>query len=106
MRLEEYINTFYEGEARDAVVTQVMKSRVVKQAMDTPQGKALLNNVIDRIRDKLMSIVGSCAEKSKEKQTESVRNDAAEIHIMFNLIKDWAQIIVDGEKHEEQIALK
>lgn len=100
MRLEEYINGFSES-TRDAVVAQIMKSRVIKQAVETPQGKALLNSVIDNIRDKTMVVIGSCTEKSEEDQTEKIRKAATEIHIMFNLVKDWAQILVDGNQHEE-----
>lgn len=106
MRLEEYINAFYEGEARDAVVTQVLKSRVIKQAMDTPAGKALLNNAIDRIRDKVVAIIGACTEKSTDEQLVRIQKDAVEVHVIFNLLKDWAEIVLAGEKHEEEMAKK
>lgn len=106
MRIEEYINNFYDESSRDAVVTQIMKCRVVKDAIQTPVGKALLNAVIDSIRDKIMALLGSCTKKTKADQTEKIRQEALEIHVMYNLLKEWAQIIVDGEKHEQAMGNK
>jgi hypothetical protein len=102
MRIDDYINTFDES-TRDAVESQIFKSRVIKQAMDTPQGKATLNSVIDNIRNKTMAIVGAAAENTKANQVEKIRVLAQEIHVMFHLMRDWAEILVDGEKHEEEM---
>lgn len=101
MRLEDYINNFYDEDSRDAVVTQIMKMRVVRDAMATPSGKALLNVMIDRIRDKIISILGACTKQTKTDQTEKIRQDAFEVHIMYNMLKEWAEIILSGEKHED-----
>jgi hypothetical protein len=100
MNLEDYINTFSEVE-RDVVVAQILKSRLLKEAIETPNGKALLGSVVDSIRDKTMSILGSCTAKTKADQTEKIRQAALEIHVMYNLMRNWAEILIDGEKHEE-----
>ena len=101
MRIDEYISTFRDEAMREAVVDQIMKCRVIRDAMGMPTGKALLNNVIDELRNKLQSLVDACTKKTKIEQTEQLRKSAYEIYVMYNLLKDWADIIVNGEKHEE-----
>lgn len=102
MDLETYINSFSEA-TRDAVLSQIVKSRIVKQAIETQAGKALLNSVIDDIRDKTMSLMAVCTEKTKAEQFERILQTTTEIHIMYRLLKSWAQILKDGEKHEKML---
>lgn len=99
MELVKYIQGF-DAKNRDAVVEQIMKARIIRKAMETETGKALFNSAVDSISRKIMSIVGSCTDKEAD-QTEKIRKTATEIHVAFNLLREWATIIVDGDKHEE-----
>lgn len=103
MRIDEYISTFRDEAMREAVVDQIMKCRVVRDAMGMPAGKALLNHVVDEVRNKVQSLVDSCTKNSKKDQTEQLQQAAMEIYIMYNLLKGWAEIIVKGEEHEEKM---
>ena len=98
-KISDYISGF--GTNRDAVLDQIMRNRLIREAMDTPQGSALLNNIIDTIAKKTRAIVNSCTIESKKDQTDRIQKLASEIYVAFNLMKDWAQILVAGEKHEE-----
>lgn len=100
MDVETYIHTF-NIETRDAVVNELLTSRVVRDALDTPAGKALLGSVIDSIRDKIRALVGVCAEQSTKAKQDKMQHTATEIHIMYHLLRNWAQILVTGDKHEE-----
>jgi len=100
MRIEDYINSFTE-QTRDAVMSEILKSRVIKQALDTPQGKGLLNSVVDSIRDKTKAIIGAASGDIKATQLEKIRVLAQEIHIMYHLLRTWADLLKEGEKHEE-----
>ena len=100
MNLEDYIAGFHEN-TRDAVVSQILKAKLVKQAFDTPAGKALLNSAMDEISIKVMAILSSCTEKTEAEETEKIKRLATEVHVAYNLLRNWADILVAGEKHEE-----
>lgn len=100
MELSEYVNQFHENN-RDAVVAQILKSRLIKRAFETESGKALFNSAIDEIAKKIMAIMGTCTEKSKADQLEKIARLSTEIHVAYNLLKTWAIILLDGKMHEE-----
>jgi hypothetical protein len=99
-RLEAYIGNINIAN-RDAVLDQIIRNRLIKEALDTPQGNALLNSTIDTIADKTKAIVGCCTLDFDKDQTDRIQRLATEIHVAFNLMKDWAKILIAGEKHEE-----
>lgn len=99
MDLETYVSGFQENN-RDAVVSQIMKSRLIKRAFETETGKALFNSAIDEISKKVMAILGSCTQ-TKSDQTEMIARLATEVHVAYNLLRSWADILVAGEAHEE-----
>lgn len=100
MDLETYVGTFHETN-RDNVVAQIMKGRLIKKAFETEAGKALFNSAIDEISKKVMAILGSCTEKSEEDQLKKIARLATEVHVAYNLLRSWAEILLAGEKHEE-----
>lgn len=100
MDLETYVSGFQENN-RDAVVSQILKSRLIKQAFETPAGKALFNSAIDEIAKKVMAIMGSCTEKSKADQLDKIARLAIEVHVAYNLLRSWAQVLLEGQGHEE-----
>lgn len=100
MDLETYVSGFHENN-RDGVVAQIMKSRLIKRAFETEPGKALFNSAIDEITKKVMAILGTCTEKSKADQIEKIARLATEVHVAYNLLRSWAELLVAGEKHEE-----
>jgi hypothetical protein len=86
---------------REAVLDQIMRNRLIREALGSPQGNILFDNIIDEIAKKTRGIVNSCIIESKKDQMDRIQRLASEIHVAFNLMKDWAQIIKDGEQHEE-----
>lgn len=100
MNIQDYVNTFHENN-RDAVVAQIMKSRLIKSAFETEVGKALMNSVIDNIYSKIASIVGMCTEGNAEIRVGKMEQLASEVHVAYNLLRQWAQILMEGEKHEK-----
>jgi hypothetical protein len=100
MELSDYVSRFSDN-TRDNVVAEIMKSRLIKKAFQTEAGKALFNSAIDEISKKVEAILGSCTEKSWEDQTEKIAQLAMEVHVAYNLLRSWARILIDGEKHEE-----
>lgn len=100
MELEQYIAGFQENN-RDAVVSQILKSRLIKQAFETPAGMALLNSAFDEIAKKVMAILGACTENTEAERVEKIGRLATEIHVAYNLLRGWAEILVAGDKHEE-----
>ncbi len=104
-KLEKYITGIVPAN-RDAVLDQIVRNRLIKDALDTTQGNALLNTIIDTIAEKTRAIVGCCTIDSTEDQTERMQRLATEIHVAFNLMKDWAGILVAGKVHEEAMEKK
>lgn len=105
-KIGDYITSIKDEEARSAIFNQVIAERVIKEALDTPVGNALFTSIIDTITDKTKAIIGYCTADTVDKQTEKIRKTALEIHVAFNLMKDWADIIVNGEHHEERMEKK
>ena len=100
--LVDYISKISEN-SRDSVVESIMKARIIRKAMDTETGKALFNSAIDGIHRNIMTIVGSCTD-SEDVQVEKIKKCATEVHVAYNMMKDWATIIKEGDKHE--VAMK
>jgi hypothetical protein len=99
-KIEKYIHTF-DLEYRTAVCDQIMQNRLIKEALDTPQGNLLLKSISATIADKARAIVHCCTIDSKKDQADRMQRLATEIHVAFNLMKDWAKILIAGEQHEE-----
>ena len=97
--LMDYVANYAEH-SRDAVVEQIMKGRLLKQAIETPAGKVIINSAIDDIHQKIMKIVGLCTKPGEATALE-IGTLGQEIAIIFKLIMSWADILVNGEKHEE-----
>ena len=102
MRLEEYVSEFQEFN-RDAVVAQILKSRMIKQAFETEAGTAIFNSTVDEISKKIMSILGACTESTKKSQLEMIAKLSTEVHVMYHLLKTWAEIMVAGQKHQDEM---
>lgn len=104
-KLEAYIGTIQVA-YRDEVLDQIIRNRLIKDALDTPQGNALFNSIVDTIAEKTRAIVGCCTIDSETDQMDRMQRLATEIHVAFNLMKDWAKILVAGERHEEAMNSK
>jgi hypothetical protein len=103
MDIATYVSTFPE-KTRDVVVEQVMKGKLLKQALNTISGKVILNSAIDEIHKNLNSIINLCISEKRETKERiglQIEYYANEVLVTYRLMKTWAQIIEDSEKHEK-----
>jgi len=108
MDVATYVNRFPE-DSRDVVVEQIMKGRVLKQAMSTIAGKAILNSAIDDIHKGLVAIINLCiSEKKLDKEDLGLKIEqyAHNIQVTYRLMQQWAQMIIDNDRHEEAMKKK
>jgi len=95
--IAKYVSGFTEN-SRDAVVDQIVKGKLLRQAIEMPGGKAIINSAIDDIHRKIMTMVMSCGKP--ERNYADIETLATEIYIIHGLIRNWAQILVDAERHQ------
>ena len=102
MDIATYVSSFPE-KSRDIVVEQVMKGKLLKQALNTVSGKVILNSAIDDIHKHLTAMINlAINRKNKIKSPiEEIERHAQEMLTIYYLMQQWAQIIEDSEKHEK-----
>jgi uncharacterized hydantoinase/oxoprolinase family protein len=99
MDIATYVSNFPVN-SRDAVVDQIIKGKLLKQAINTGVGKIIINSAIDDIHKKIMGMVALCNKSEIVENAELIRL-ATEVYTIYNLIQRWAQILVDADKHEK-----
>lgn len=100
MDLATYVSGFSEN-MRDPIVEEITKAKLIQKAIQTDAGKVIINTAIDNIHQKVMAILGCCSIKSLTEKMARVEQLTNEIMITYDLIRDWANIIENGEKHKE-----
>jgi len=97
--LKKYLTRF-NYEQQDAVVAALMQEEAVKAALETENGKTLLNGMIELIRNNVISIINySYVEGGQEK----IKVLADEINVTRKLLIHWSKIISEGEQHFENM---
>ena len=102
MDLATYVSGFSEN-LRDPIVEEITKAKLIQKAIQTDAGKVIINTAIDSIHQKVMGIIGCCAAEkdSLTKKIAKIEYYVNEIIVTYNLIRDWADIIENGKKHDE-----
>lgn len=110
MDIATYVSTFPEN-SREVVVEQIMKGKLLKQAMNTTAGKVIINSAIDDIHKKLMAIINLCISDKKSTAKgqalgSQIEQCAKEMLVTYRLMRGWAEIIMNSDRHEGEMKKK
>ena len=92
--LDHYLPNF-QAESRDAVVSHIMKTRLIADAFSTPQGKQILAGVTNGINTRLIKMLDAC----KEEDAEKIKKLGNEINVAMSMLLEWAAIYAPGANH-------
>ena len=99
--LSDYVSHF-AGNQREYVLKEILESELLQKFLGTTEGRLILNNVVDSIRDNTMQIVGLSAE-GFDKNADRIRQAALEINMAKKFMYRIAGTVQEGEKHIEHI---
>lgn len=99
--LMEYVQ-FFDERQKEAVLKKILEHDLLGSFLATSQGRLILDNVIDQIRDYTMRIV-SLSVDGTEKNKDAIFDAALNIRVAYNFMYKIAAIADDGEKIEEQL---
>jgi len=99
--ISNYISKFTEVE-RDNVIRELMGAKILSNYLNMPEGKLILNSVIDSIRDYTMKIIRLSVD-GFDKNKEEIKQAALQVNVAYDFIYGIATILTRGEEHEESM---
>jgi len=100
--LLEYLNGF-KDEQREVVYKTILDSDILEKAFLQPEGKLILNQVIDVITTNVINIVTKCADKDPKTASTGVYSHCAEINLAYKMLVNWAKVLGAGKDHKKKI---
>lgn len=101
--IEDYVNTNFQENARDAVVETIFKSKKLEEVLSTVEGKAIASDIFETITSNVGRIVQITMDGQFDEKSGEVGAAAAEIAILYRHLKHWATLLSNGRNHIEQI---
>jgi hypothetical protein len=102
--LSDYVQFFDEAQ-KEAVLKSVTEHELIGAFMGTTEGRLILNNVVDQIRDYTMNIVSLSVDGSA-KNNDEITQAALNIRVAYNFMYKIASIAMQGEKIVSQLKKK
>jgi hypothetical protein len=99
--ISNYISGF-PGEQKDSVIRELVGAKLIRQFLDTPEGKLLLDSTVDSIRDNTMKIV-SLSVSGFDKSIDEIRQAALQINVAYDFMYGVATQLNRGEDHEKRM---
>jgi len=99
--LANYIS-FFPDVQRENVLKEILESRLLQDFLATTEGRLILGNVVDMIRNTTMRIVRISVD-GFEKNVDEIKQCALQINIAYNFMYNIADMATKGEKHTEAI---
>ncbi len=103
--LVEYLSGF-KTEQAETVYKTILDCDMLQGAFSTPEGKLVLNQVIDIITSNVISIVATCVDSSPEEASLKVYPKCLEISLAHKTLVGWAKILGAGTDHKKKIISK
>ena len=98
--LNAYISRFESGEAKDNIIKELITAKIIREVLDTPEGKLILDTTIDGIRDNMMKIIRYCLIGQNQPE---VQKAALEINVAYDFIHGIAVKLSRGDEHEKKM---
>ena len=102
--LSNYISFFNENQ-REYVLKEIFESDLLKEYLNTVQGRLVLGKVVDSIRDYTMKIV-SLSVGGFKKNAAEIEQAALQIDTAYKFMYSIASMVTKGEKHSKAIKKK
>jgi hypothetical protein len=99
--LSDYISLFPDVQ-RESVLKEILESKLLQDFLATTEGRLILGNVVDMIRDHTMQVVRASID-GFDKHVDEIRNSALQINIAYNFMYKIASMATKGEEHEKVI---
>lgn len=99
--LSNYVQYFDEAQ-KEAVLKSVTEHELIGKFLNSTEGRLILNNVVDQIRDFTMKIVSLSVDGAK-KNNDEITQAALNIRVAYNFMYKIASIVVQGEKIVNQL---
>ncbi len=96
--LEEYLGKFPE-KTRDAILESILKTNMVRRALDSTEGKAILMECAQTITENIISILRTAVDKNEGEKARKIEEYARDISVTHSLMARWANIISQGDTH-------
>ena len=102
MQFMQYLNAdFFTTEfQRDVVVTELKKAEILEEFLEGPEGKIVLDFVLDSVRNNMSKIVNLSAAGFDE-NISAIKQAAFKIKIAHEFMYSLVVILDRGQKHEE-----
>ena len=100
-QLSEYVQFFDESQ-KEAVLKAVTEHEILQRYFDTTNGRLILDNVVDQIRDYTMKIVSLSVEDAN-KNHDAIVQAALNIRVAYNFMFKIASLAAQGEKITDQL---
>lgn len=99
--LSNYISFFAENQ-REYVLKEILESELLQKFLNTTEGRLILNNVVDSIRDNTMQIVALSVEGFK-KNTDKIEQASLQINLAYKFMYQIASTATKGEEHTKKM---
>jgi hypothetical protein len=99
--LSEYITRFHDNQ-REAVLRTVLEGELLKKFLSTTEGRLILNNVVDSIRDNTSKVVSLCISDF-DANYDVIKQTALKIGVAHDFMRAIASLAINGEEHKEQM---
>ena len=101
--LNIYINRIREDE-REHVLEQLLNKRRLRQYLDTPDGKLILNDAVNIIRGELSEIYELIVKaKNPRANIDKIVEASDRYRAVLDIMYRWTDMILKGEHHEKQL---
>jgi hypothetical protein len=97
--LTNYVTNFSD-EQRESVLKQILETELLQKFINTPDGRLILNSVVERIRDYTMLIVSLSVSG---KPIEDIKEAALKINIAYDFMYSIAGMISKGDDHKKNM---
>jgi hypothetical protein len=100
--LLEYLNGF-KDEQREVIYKSILDSDILGQAFSQPEGKLILNQMVEVITSNVINIVTKCADKDPKAATPAMYPHCMQINLAYKMLVGWAKILGAGKDHKTKI---
>ena len=102
-RIQDYVNANnFNEEQRDAVLSSLLESDILKKALDTLEGKAILNDLVDKITECISTTTKLCIEDTS-KNYDSIVQCGLRAQMLYRIMCEWARVLHKGKYHESKM---
>jgi hypothetical protein len=98
--LSEYLSRF-RHDVRDHIYELIQKTKVVKDALQKPEGKIILEQPIEQYKNYILSIVDTLVAREgvSEEKLKTLIDAAQEARVRLEFILQLSGMVAEGQKH-------